>query len=274
MTCGCRVSWVGQVSAQPPWLTGRSRVESRHWCPGDLRPGSPYEALLKGPGGFWGNPAQLWLCLFCFTFNHSLFHTYNPSFFLNACVQDTLRVKTVLAYSFLSLLYFSVSITVEKLRYVYLMSCMVITRNVCYKRIGCLQNNSLFSVWCIIFTVKQFECQNSTAPLKISKMHQILYMPKWSLMRHNTCQTLWKMTMIHKRYEISILQLTVELTIEFLRHTDWWMSKQRIDFRHPLCSSKVFVFTILRNKKIQVKKNETHMFSCLPSLYCCACFWT
>lgn len=52
---GC-CEWA-RFCVQPPWLTGRSREESRHQCPGDLRPGSPYEALLKGQGGFWGNPA-------------------------------------------------------------------------------------------------------------------------------------------------------------------------------------------------------------------------
>lgn len=65
---GCRERV--QVPAQPPWLTGRSWVESRHQCPGDPRPGSPYEALLKGQGGFWGNPAQLWLYSFIYLFNY------------------------------------------------------------------------------------------------------------------------------------------------------------------------------------------------------------
>lgn len=88
-----RVSRVGQVPAQPPWLTGRSRVESRHQCPGDLRPGSPYEALLKGQGGFWGNPAQRFL-LFHFFWFIFWFHTLSPSLF-HAHLQHTLHVDTL-----------------------------------------------------------------------------------------------------------------------------------------------------------------------------------
>lgn len=59
---GCR-EWARFLYSLCGWL-GRSRVDSRHQCPGDLRPGSPYEALLKGQGGFWGNPAPLGLHVF------------------------------------------------------------------------------------------------------------------------------------------------------------------------------------------------------------------
>lgn len=56
------VEWRADISAQGTW-----------------RPGSPYEALLKGQGGFWGNPTQLWLSLLLLhTLSHSFLYTHTP----------------------------------------------------------------------------------------------------------------------------------------------------------------------------------------------------
>lgn len=52
------MSGLGSCTASvADWEGGRE--ESRHQCPGDLRPGPPYEALLKGQGGFWGKSVQI-----------------------------------------------------------------------------------------------------------------------------------------------------------------------------------------------------------------------